>query len=123
MQIVVNFGQKRCISRQQLQSLLGKLLYISKIIVPARAFLNRMLACLRNSGNHKWVALSTEFQKDLSWFRKSLGTFNDTVTFHIIQEQEHIVVFVDASLRGLGVLWGEEGIRARFQSTFVVAGT
>ena len=34
-------------NKRQLQSLLGKLLYVSKVVKPARAFLNRMLNNLR----------------------------------------------------------------------------
>ena len=38
-----NFVNKCRVPRRTLQSLLGKLLYMAKILAPARAFLNRML--------------------------------------------------------------------------------
>ena len=41
------FVGKKCVRRRQLQSLLGKVLYLDKILTPAHAFLNRMLWYLR----------------------------------------------------------------------------
>ena len=41
------FVNKNRVSRRTLQSLLGKLLYMAKVLAPARAFLNRMLWYLR----------------------------------------------------------------------------
>ena len=45
-------GKTSC-SKRELQSLLGKLLYISKCVRASRVFLNRMLDLLRVMGNKK----------------------------------------------------------------------
>ena len=68
-----------------------------------------MLICLRNSVGRKWIVLNSEFHRDLCWFHQLLNTFNKAVTFHITQDKEHIDVFVDTSLVGLGALWGKRG--------------
>ena len=47
-EICEKFQGREVKTRKELQSLLGKLLYISKTIKPARAFLNRMLGTLRS---------------------------------------------------------------------------
>ena len=49
----------------QLRVLLGKLLNISQCCVPARFFLNRMLATLRSCPLTGSTALHSEFIKDL----------------------------------------------------------
>ena len=90
------------ISKQKLQSLLGKLLYISKIVMPARAFLNRMLQVLRDNKNKRWICLN-------NWFGALLPTFNDAVTFRMIEGDQLFDLYVDASLQGLGACWGNVG--------------
>ena len=75
-----NFVNKCRVPRRTLQSLLGKLLYMAKILAPARAFLNRMLA-----------------------------NYHQPPTFKIINDNDKLHVFVDASLQGLGAVWGNEG--------------
>ena len=86
-------------TKQQLQSLLGSLLYISKCVKPARAFLNRMLQFLRDMGDKRSVRLSQEFFKDLAWFQSFLNHFNGIVYYDTrpIQAELHL----DACLTGL----------------------
>ena len=47
--------------KNQLQSLLGLLLYISKCIKPARFFLNRILQLLRDNFENDSIVLTSEF--------------------------------------------------------------
>jgi hypothetical protein len=54
--------------RQQLQSLLGKLFHVSQCVLPARKFLNRMLATLRKCPQVGRVLLDDDFRKDVRWF-------------------------------------------------------
>ena len=85
-------------TKQQLQSLLGSLLYIFKCVKPARAFLNRMLQFLRDMGERRAVKLSQEFFKDLAWFKIFLIHFNGIVYYDTrpVQAELHL----DASLTG-----------------------
>ena len=50
-QMCKTWTQKKTVTKQQYQSLLGSLLYITKCIKPARIFLNRMLQVLRSHHN------------------------------------------------------------------------
>ena len=94
------------LTKRQLQSLLGKLLYISKVIKPARGFLNRMLNCLRSMGNNGRIQVTGEFRQDLRWFKELVNHFNGSTTFSNWLGQYDIEVHVDASLTGLGAIWG-----------------
>ena len=55
------FVKKRFMTRAELQSLLGRLLYVSKAIRPARGFLNRMLQSLRQMQDNSGVKINIEF--------------------------------------------------------------
>jgi hypothetical protein len=62
--------------RQQLQSLLGKLFHVSQCVLPARKFLNRMLATLRKCPQVGRVLLDDDFRKDVRWFIKFMPLTN-----------------------------------------------
>ena len=108
-------GRREC-KRRELQSLLGKLLYLAKIIVPARGFLNRMLSYLRGNKQSNTIYLGKDFKKDLLWFQKILCTINPEAKYSIVQEQHLVDVYVDASLQGLGAIWREGAYSERLPS-------
>ena len=99
--------QCRFLSRKAYQSLLGKLLYIHKCVVPARTFVNRILELFRANHNLKRVELTEEFFKDIEWFLTFLPRFNGKTFFNKTLTQQHHNIFVDACLSGVGALWGD----------------
>ena len=96
---------KKYIRSRDLQSLLGKLLYVVKIVLPACAFLNRLLARLRG-GTKIWLLVDVDFKRDLTWFIKFLHTYNDNIQFDMVTYQRRVKLEVDASLEGLGGVMG-----------------
>ena len=87
-------------SKQELQSLLGFLLYNTKCVRSYHIFLNCMLQLLRDNAHYDMVVLNQEFYKDLKWFNVFLQSYNGVTMYHItsLEEQMHL----DASLQGLG---------------------
>ena len=103
-QICKIWKNKKMASKKQLQSLIGKLLYIHKCVHPARLFVNRMLAVLRNAPVSGLFPLPGMFYKDIAWFNKFLAEFNGIVKIHRNKLQKYNV-FVDASLQQVGAIW------------------
>ena len=64
----VNTINRKTISRRQLQSLLGKCLYLHKCMRPARAFVNRILATFRQNPHKHKFPVSPEMKQDIQWF-------------------------------------------------------
>ena len=91
---------KRIVSKNELQSLLGSLLYITKCVKSLRSFLNRMLQLLRDNNDNKDIVLTTEFFKDLRWFNTFLQIYNRVTMYQVTPLFEDI--HLDASLTGLG---------------------
>ena len=58
-------ANKKYLPKKNLKSLLGKLIYLHKCVVPAMIFINRMLELFRNNSHKKRIYLSTSFFKDL----------------------------------------------------------
>ena len=73
------WARKTTITKKNLQSLLGKLFWVSKVVKYARAFMGRLLQQLRimaNNKDHFKVKLSDESRKDLKWWSRYLDHFN-----------------------------------------------
>ena len=68
-------------NKKALQSLVGSLLYIHKCVRPARLFVNRILATLRQTPKDGNITLSPEFKRDMAWFNAFLPAFNGKVYF------------------------------------------
>ena len=91
------------ITKKQLQSLLGKLLYLHRCVIPARTFVNRLLNKLRQTTTR--VKVCDDVKKDLTWFIQFLLQFNGKIMF--TQAKPEYDVFVDACLTGLGATWND----------------
>ena len=66
-------------SKAQLQSLVGKLAFVSKCVKQSRIFLSRILAVLRSipyGDSRITVRLSDDFHRDLAWWRRFLPLYN-----------------------------------------------
>ena len=98
--ICKSFASRNKATKNQLQSLLGSLLYITKCVKPARYFLNRMLQLLRDHNKLSKIQLNDNFHRDLNWFNVFLLQYNG-VTFYDHQKPQH-TVHLDACLTGFG---------------------
>jgi len=95
---------KRSASKRDLQSLIGKLQFVAKCVVPGRLFISRILDLLRGlkQPQHR-RRLTAEFRKDIGWWLKFLSHFNGV---SIMLDQQWLspdsVVSTDACLKGGG---------------------
>jgi hypothetical protein len=90
------------ISKHQLQTLLGNLLYIHKAIKPARLFVNRIIGLLKKTPNIGKITVDTEFRRDLQWFIAFAYMYNGCTKYDNIQENINFTIYTDASTKGLG---------------------
>ena len=73
------WSRKSTITKKSLQSLLGKLFWVSRVVRLARVFMGRLLQQLRDmasQGDNVKVKLSDEARKDLRWWDRFLDHFN-----------------------------------------------
>jgi hypothetical protein len=76
LQLLDEWLVKEVVSKQQVQSLVGKLNFVASCVRPGRVFVSRMLDMLRGMGDTGFVPLDVEFRKDLTWWRKYLPIYN-----------------------------------------------
>ena len=106
LDICKKFASKVKVTKNQLQSLLGSLLYITKCVKPARFFLNRMLQLLRQHTSKSTIFLNPAFHRDLNWFNIFLLQFNG-ITFFDYKQPDH-TVYLDACLTGFGAAFANK---------------
>lgn len=80
------WARKTTISKRNLQSLLGKLFWVCKVVRFSRVFMGRLLAQLRNMSGLKdnvKIKLEEQSRKDLLWWSQFLRKFNGvTIIFN-----------------------------------------
>ena len=87
-------------TKHQLQSLAGKLNYISNCVRPARRFMARILDTLRAAANANTVTVTEELRKDIAWFEAYARNCNGRVL--IEPKLPLLVIECDACLAGAG---------------------
>ena len=105
--LCVSWASKHRATRNQIQKLLGHLLYLHKCISPARLFTNHILAVLRRCPKVGYIPLNEAFKKDIAWFNQFLVTFNSSVKIHDDNVANN-VIYVDASLLTMGDIFGRK---------------
>jgi len=100
--------KKRSATKKELESLIGKLMFITKCVRGSRVFMARILAALREMDNDISYKLDVELMKDLEWWDCFLRKFNGTVMMPFQDwSKPDSVIAVDACMTGLGgICWG-----------------
>ena len=71
------WSKKTVATKQELQSILGKLIWISKVVRFSRCFVSRIISLIKTLKHQKQkTTLSAAVKKDFVWWSKFLGVFN-----------------------------------------------
>ena len=102
--------------RKDLQSILGKLFWVSRVVKFSRPFMGRLLQQLRDMKglpDTKRVPLSDESRKDLTWWSTYLRSFNGVSLIvnddDNLQTLEHLILSPFKVYAGDATLWGGGG--------------
>ena len=104
--LLLQWISRRSATKSELQSLVGKLSFVSKCVRQSRLFLSRILALLRTlKHNHYHTKLSREFHRDIKWWLRFLRTYNGvSVIPSTLWSAPDGVFSTDACLTGCGGL-------------------
>jgi hypothetical protein len=110
--LVQSWLRKKKASLKELQSLLGKLHFISSCVRPGRVFVNRLLSWLRaafpenSTGNHRvFRNIPNYVLKDLRWWERYLSKFNGISMMSIENwSAPDEMLSCDACLLGMGAI-------------------
>ena len=99
------------VHKRQLQSLIGKLMHLAKCVEPARIFMARLLAALRDMGDRWYTKVSDSMKADLMWFEEFAMSWNGRAIITSGPPVRRIQV--DACLTGVGATDGRLAYAAR----------
>ena len=103
---------KRTATKSDLQSLVGKLVFVSKCVRQSRVFIARILALLgKLRHNHHRANLTAEYRKDLVWWGRFLREYKGVSMIHIAKWTSPDAMFsTDACLAGCGGVYSIVGL-------------
>ena len=93
--------QKTTASRKELQRLVGRLQHIAKCVPPARRFMSRIFAALRDSPYHGRAPVPGELQSDIKWFLEYARQSNGKVLLKTAEKAPWIIE-CDSSMKAGG---------------------
>ena len=113
---LVNEWQGKIHSKKvELQSLIGKLQFVTKCVRQSRIFLNRLLETLRKMTKKKSIVLSDSFQKDLRWWSLFMAEYNGvSIIPPVIWDEPDVTFSTDSCLKGCGGICQYEYFHAVF---------
>ena len=71
----------RFFTKRQLQSLIGKLSFVTNCVRPGRIFISRLLQVLRECSEQEKHEVTQEIKQDLRWWQNYLPSFNGVSMF------------------------------------------
>lgn len=75
-QLLVSWENKVEANKHELQSLVGKLMFVASCVRPGRVFVARLLNFLRNMSDNSYTPLPMEALADIRWWKKFMPTYN-----------------------------------------------
>ena len=99
------WSRKTVATKEELQSILGKVLWVSKVVRFSRCFVSRIIALLKGLRTQKQkVTLTENVKKDFLWWSEFLPVFNGVEL--LVPSTVFCSVLGDATLQG-GGSWNE----------------
>ena len=108
-QLFRDWACKKWCTRKELESLIGSLHHVTKVVPPGRTFLRRMidLLCAFHSRTHP-IRLNWEFRRDLAWWLEFLHSWNGVSFFRMPSVCSFPDLFVasdSSGAVGFGAIW------------------
>lgn len=115
MQLMEEWMKKQKYSLKELQSLIGKLSFVTNCIRPGRIFINRLLEILRTTPPTGKVSMNEQILHDLRWWKNYLPGF-DGVSILWLQDCLEVNAWLasDASLIGGGAMHEKQFFHLKF---------
>ena len=109
LKLLHRWAAKRWCTRKELESLIGSLQHVCKVVPPGRSFLRRMidLLCAFRSPHHP-IRLNLEFRRDLAWWLDFLRSWNGVSFFRMpsVSSLPDLYLASDAAgAIGFGAVW------------------
>ena len=124
-ELLVKWRNKKLCRKKELQSLIGKLCYVSHCVRQSRIFLNRFLELLRSVDWEvsKKIKLSSDFHKELKWWSMFLSSFNGVAFIPSpVWMEPDVSMATDSCLDGCGGICDNQIFHSKFPVSIIDQG-
>ena len=106
---------KKTTSRTQLESLIGKLQFITNCVRPGRVMMWRLRETMKHMEPKGRHIIDQECLKDVQWWAKFLPIYDSVSIMWMVQEPKpDKVIASDACLQGMGANYGKQYVYSEF---------
>ena len=124
MMILEKWRYRKVCSRTQLESLIGKLQFVSNCVKAGRLFVSRLLNTLRGMNRNQWYVLCDEMRKDIRWWYLFLPKFSGTGILWLLEvEVIDSELAMDLCLLTAGGVHRDQYFRVRFPDYMIKQGS
>ena len=105
---LLNWHQKTKCTKRQLVSIIGKLTFISRVVVAGRTFVRRMINLSKSVKYlHYTINLNTSFRDDIVWWLAFLPSWNGISAFRDDEwiADDHLELYTDSSDIAIGAVF------------------
>ena len=124
MNILKNWIHRKSYTKKQLQSLIGKLSFVTNCVRPGRIFISRLLDSLRDMGETQRKQVDKELLLDIQWWVDFLPTCTGTAILWLedkLPVDGHLAT--DASLVDGGAMHNQQYFHVKFPEYIINATT
>ena len=115
MELISTWENKTFFNKKQLQSLIGKLSFVTNCVRPGRIFVSRLLQSLKQCSDSTKYSVDSEIMKDLQWWKQFLPTFKGTAILWLQDSLTYEKLLAsDASLVGGGAVHRKQFFHFKF---------
>lgn len=122
LNMLVEWADRTWMVRQQLESLIGKLQFVTNCVRPGRVFLHRLINRLSGMERGTQYIVTEEIRLDIKWWLRFLEKYSCVSLMQLEREKvEGDTLFTDASGHGIGALFkpGAECFRAELDMAWI----
>ena len=120
LELLKVWKRKDSFKKKQLQSLIGKLSFVTNCVRPGRIFLARLIEKLKGTEDSKWYPVSLSMKLDVEWWLQYLPTFEGVSTLWLYDiTQVDCLMASDASLIGGRTTCGKEFFHFKFSENII----
>ena len=120
MYILNEWTSKEWFTKKELQSLIGKLSFVTNCVRPEWVFISRLLEVLRNTKEGSKYQVQEEMSKDINWWRQYLPKFSGVCMLWLQDVKEYDKLLAsDASLIGGGGIHDKEYFHVKFPQEII----
>ena len=113
--ILQNWRNRSVATRREVESLIGKLSFVSNCVKAARVFMTRIIDSLATFSVHQNTEIPLEMHKDIEWWLKFIKQYNGISLMWLHDALiPDVYLATDACLTGAGAICNDQYFHAKF---------